>query len=375
MRLGMPCTFNTVKHRGERRLQKTNINKHASHQNSLDWLGSPSRSSVSSNCKNTEHDKEPETKDREKRPPTSSIPKSVDSDDGDGIVNEVDLPAFDLSFLANFNHEQSEHGPEESSSSALFSAIFPSTPHESERISITEMSDTSFPIPLLSEDEPRRWFSPVSQDPSFFDIRLTMSAPTAFPSGPSSQICGCLAAVTFAVERLEASCHAGQRAELDSIIAFQKEAIKRCRAQLECSSCISKREALVLLVFMLEKIVAACGRMVGLYRVENVQPHLPSSSSLPVSSPDLGLAPAPMADCPISLPDWRELFLGDYEINSPMEWEHLVRVLIFLQLRAVMELLADVQSMKSAVLGKTLTASLAQAGLRLGELEKDVYLL
>ena len=373
MRLGMPCTFNTVKHRGERRLKKTNINKHASHQNSLDWLESPSRSSVS-NCKDTEHDKEPETKNREKRPPTSSIPEFVDSD-GDGIVNDVDLPIFDLSFLANLNHEQSNHGPEDSSSLALFSAIFPSTPHEPERISITEMSDTSFPIPLLSEDEPRRWFRPISQDPPFFDICLTTSAPTAFPSGPSSQICGCLAAVVFAVERFEASCHAGQRAELDSIIAFQKEAIKRCRAQLECSSCITKREALVLLVFMLEKIVAACGIMVGLYRVENVQPRLTSSSSLPVSSLDLGLAPAPMADCPISLPDWRELFLGDYEISSHMEWEHLVRVLIFLQLRAVMELLADVQSMKSAVLGKTLTASLAQAGLRLGELEKDVYLL
>ena len=65
--------------------------------------------------------------------------------------------------------------------------------------------------------------------------------------------------------------------------------------------------------------------------------------------------------------DWQELLLGDYEINSPLEWEHLVWVLIFLQLRAVMELLADMKNMGSKVLRETQTASLAQAEIRIGE--------
>ncbi len=73
--------------------------------------------------------------------------------------------------------------------------------------------------------------------------------------------------------------------------------------------------------------------------------------------------------------DWRQLLLGDYEISSPLEWEHLVRVLIILQLRAVMELLADMKNMGSKVLGETQTASLAQAEIRVGELEKDIYII
>lgn len=148
---------------------------------------------------------------------------------------------------------------------------------------------------------------------------------------------------------------------------------------------MARRETLVLLVFMLEKIVAACGRIVGLYRVKDarVQMHLPtpSSSSLLVGGDgtgdgngdrDRGLAACGAA---AAAPDWRELLLGDYEISSALEWEHLVRVLIFLQLRAVMELLADVKSMGGEVLGETLSASLAQAEIRLGELEKDILIL
>ena len=63
------------------------------------------------------------------------------------------------------------------------------------------------------------------------------------------------------------------------------------------------------------------------------------------------------------------------KISSPLEWEHLVRILIILQLRAVMELLADMKNMGSKVLGETQTASLAQAEIRVGELEKDMYTL
>ena len=71
--------------------------------------------------------------------------------------------------------------------------------------------------------------------------------------------------------------------------------------------------------------------------------------------------------------DWREILLGDYEVSSLLEWEHLVRVLIGLQLRAVMGLLADIKSKGSSVLGETQTASLAQAEITVGELERGIY--
>ena len=70
--------------------------------------------------------------------------------------------------------------------------------------------------------------------------------------------------------------------------------------------------------------------------------------------------------------DWRGLLLGDYEISSSVEWEQLVGVLIKFQLRAVRDLLADMEKMGRKVLRETHTAILAQAQQRVCELEKDI---
>ncbi|KAE8389479.1 hypothetical protein BDV23DRAFT_173061 [Aspergillus alliaceus] len=169
------------------------------------------------------------------------------------------------------------------------------------------------------------------------------------------QSCQCLAAVIFAVEDFETSCNTGNRAKLDSIIAYQKKAIKCCRSMINCTSCISQRENFVLLVFITEKIIAASGQVVGYDRLlEDWDFDTSASSSLSssIKSASTGM-----------LSDWRELLLGDYEVSSRLEWEHLVRVLILLQLRAVMELLADMMKVGGDVLGMQ-EASLARAERR-----------
>ncbi|RHZ64858.1 hypothetical protein CDV55_102527 [Aspergillus turcosus] len=388
-RLGKTCTFSPGRHRqrGEHRVQR---------QHSLQKTSSSVSVSSSSKGADKETVKEP----------ASVPPGTADNDSERGQQSLLDdiPPPFDLSFLADFGHETSDR--DEDASFAFFSTIFPSThaqthmhthpepepqPEPAPNMSMS-ISTTLLSPPLSSEDELQiqHYLPPQSQDPSLFDIYITTSpplhTPTAFPlgAGPAGG-CQCLSAVIFAVEEFEASCTAGHRAELDSITAYQKEVIRRCRSQLKCSGCMARRETLVLLVFMLEKIVAACGRIVGLYRVKDaqMQMHLPtpSSSSLLVGGDGGGggggidLAACTHAGAAAGTPDWRELLLGDYEISSALEWEHLVRVLIFLQLRAVMELLADVKSIGGEVLGETLSASLVQAEVRLGELEKDILIL
>jgi hypothetical protein len=62
--------------------------------------------------------------------------------------------------------------------------------------------------------------------------------------------------------------------------------------------------------------------------------------------------------------------LGDYELNASLEWEHLVWGLIFLQLRAVEDLLTDMKSIDSKVLGDTQMAILVQAETTVGDLER-----
>lgn len=200
--------------------------------------------------------------------------------------------------------------------------------------------------------------SQQSQDSCLFEVgcdstptsvHASTLAPTAFSSqNPLGQSCQCLAAVGSAVEKLEAHGHSVNRVELDSIVAHQKEAIKCCRSMLKCTCCTSKRENLVLLVFLTEKIVAGCERIVALYQMKggatqagslapsmlgclpknrfshrvNVEDRGPATSTS-TSSSKTDFTPS----------DWRQLFLGDYEISSALEWEHLVSVLISLQLR------------------------------------------
>lgn len=299
-------------------------------------------------------------------------------------------PKSDLSFLDELDDQIRDQVRDSTFKLNLSPWPFCSANAPSTRLDQIQSSACSMPENLVSPpislgDEMRESMTPneFSQDFSFFDLSpstTTASLQTPPPVStvfPSQNIfensCHCLAAAIFSVEKLEASCNSGTRSELDSIIAHQKEAVKQCRSMLECGDCMIKRERLVMLVFMTEKIVAACGRIVALYRMEDgtenqVGPiassllsRVPSEHHLiqGINSEDRGLATpksgfSALTDttqsCSISVissetrtpPDWQRLLLGDYEISSPLEWEHLVRVLIFLQLRAIRDLAANI---------------------------------
>ena len=98
--------------------------------------------------------------------------------------------------------------------------------------------------------------------------RIHLSLNGVFVSEPLRTV---MPVLVFAVEEFEASCNSGNSAELNSIVAYQKEAMKCCRSMLKYSSCMAKRENLVLFVFVTEKIVAACGRVVVLYRMKDAE--------------------------------------------------------------------------------------------------------
>lgn len=341
------------------------------------------------------------------------------------------LRNFDQTFLAEYGQQTSHKDGDNSFDFSLSSSPSCSTDFLSmhfEPIQPVALRTSRNPLSpsFISENIPTDYIPPTDLDlmSSFYDsptgqpenspslddasnatpacLHATTLVSTVFSSqNPSGQPCRCLAAIVFAVEEFEASCNSGNRAELDSILAYQKDAIKCCRSMLQCSSCMAKRENIVLLVFVTEKIVLACGRIVDCYRMEDGEtrrgPVLSSmldhfASDRPSHRVDVGnhdlatpaLSP-PRTDCTHSssinstrtstLLGWRELLLGDYEINSPVEWEHLVRVLILLQLKGVMALLADTENLGSEILGETLTASLAQAKVRVGELEKHIHII
>ncbi|KAL8772496.1 MAG: hypothetical protein Q9194_004601 [Teloschistes cf. exilis] len=358
----------------------------------------------------------------DKRTPSSSLPADGKNDREHGqevLVNpttdkSADIPPnFDMSFLAEFG--QAASGPDGDKTCNLtlspwpfFPTSLPNTHPEPLQLPPARAPENPLSPSLSADDDLPHYLPPSTQpqDSLLFEFgpytASVSSRASPLLSTVAGQSCHCLAAVVFAVEEFEATCNLENRAELDSIIALQKQAVKRCRSMLQCGGCVVKRENIVLLVFMTEKIVVACERVVGLYRMRDGETQAGSVPCSPlgclptgdlwqcVNMEDRGSAtsassPSSKTDCTHSgsvmsmrigtCSHWQEVLSGDYEISSPLEWDHLVRVLIHLQLRAVMELLADVKDMGSKLLGEMQAACLAQAEIRISELEKDMYMI
>ncbi|KAL9609844.1 MAG: hypothetical protein Q9167_005411 [Letrouitia subvulpina] len=406
--LGKKCTISSTKRGDNHRKRKADANI-AQQERFLDFL---IQSPVPSRSKEIT----PEKRLYSEKPfLTSSLPTDRNNDDGEPghqVVtgNSTDkLDHISPTFLDGLDQQSGRPDGDSMFHLCLspppdLSTIFPSRHPEP----TAAWTSGSLPtLPLSSEDKVPDYFSLPGQShhSSFFDLNpnttpmsldasTSTSAPSPFQSS-SGQSCRCLAAVIFAVEKLEASCKSGDRSELDTIVAQKKAAIQCCRSMLKCSSCMAERQNLVLLVFMSEKIVAACGRIVVLYCANDRDTRAGSVlSPLPGHSPTESLShfdnvedrdlltstssASPRANCrhtsSIMLvrtgtsSDWQELLVGNYEINSSLEWEHVVRLLLFLQLNAAVELLADLKKIGSELLGETQIASLAQAETKVSQL-------
>ncbi|KAL4933791.1 Zn(II)2Cys6 transcription factor domain-containing protein [Aspergillus undulatus] len=416
-RLGKKCTFRSIKHTGgNRRLRKGSVST-PQHERTLDFfIQSPAHPT---SPQNTRHD--------ELGP---SPPADGDLDMDDNIIEQhhiSNLPAhMDFPFL-NGAEFCEQTAPQDGDEFPITTSALPSSPFLSTLLPSSSIWSTGIFSPPFSAHEdisPLLHHLPPAQDvPSLNPISFF---PTHTPS--SSQPCQCIAAVIFAVEEAETSCNSGSRSELDSIIAYQKEAIKRCCLMLKCSTCLPKRENVVLLAFMAEKLVAAMSQIVVLYRKKectktntldinnnstksndsNKAPNnananidhdfsqflsleddrwhdLPGAFTLPSTSTSPTTSASTSASTSIShlnqlfhpvprpgLPNWREMLLGDYEISSSMEWEHIMRVLITLQIWGVIELLAGMRAVCGDALGETQMASLASAERRLVALSGEV---
>ncbi|KAI8623348.1 fungal Zn binuclear cluster domain-containing protein [Xylariaceae sp. FL1651] len=352
---------------------------------------------------------------------------------GDKLIPEHDLrselvkdkdsnfiPQFNMSLFNTFPEQildyNEQTSPVPSSPRALCPIALPGT--NAEPIWSTVYGTPSqIPTPSLSSiDELPHPLQPIRQhlDARMFlcetepNTTLTSKDPTTLISSmfltqaPVKQSCQCLASVVFGVERCEISCHSASRAELDSIVARQKEAINSCRAMLKCGTCMAKRENITLWIFMIEKIVVVCGQIARLYRMTNHdkpagsdtlfvclstdedshRSHIrdpglivPSSFSYPSAAEPVRLGSCSGSITPTrtgASRDWQELLFGDYEISSITEWNHVVGIIVLLQFKIVMEVIADMKCEAGIILEETQKVKLGQSETRVCELAKAV---
>lgn len=161
------------------------------------------------------------------------------------------------------------------------------------------------------------------------------------PPDDSPTRCQCLWTIEVSLEELERKQHIVDPAALDSILALQKKALAGGYSVLDCSTCVSRSEYVLLLGLTTERLVTLCESAVSMY-LEEVQRR--SSSR---TSPDRKYQSRTSSGESI------KTFLGRYEIESLEEWSSLMRVLIVIQLRNLLTLLAGIK--KAALSGTNVT--------------------
>ncbi|EFW19238.1 conserved hypothetical protein [Coccidioides posadasii str. Silveira] len=344
-RLGKKCTFASIKHRGNKRIQKASINiPQNEHPPAL-----LTPSSAPSSSEITEHE---ERLCSDKQPIVSSLPAdgNVVAEQGQQLLAELptdrltDTPLnIFQSSLAGFDQRARDRDGDNTSNYTLspspsFSTILPRTGPESIQPTGARTSE-NLPSPPLSLGDEMLRYSPSSGQSQDFSLDMGCIAT------PTSLHISSLASTAFSSENpLGKSCRLYRMKDGDT------------RAGLVPSS------------------LPNCSPTDGHSYHANVEDRdLATSACSSSPKTDYRHSGQIVSTRTRTSSDWRKLLLGDYEISSPLEWEHLVRVLILLQLRAVMELLADLKNVGSKVLGEAQTANLARAEIRLGELEKDIY--
>lgn len=147
----------------------------------------------------------------------------------------------------------------------------------------------------------------------------------------SHSSCQCLQTIVLLLEETEYRSNTIDPVILDSALAYHKEAVNRCNTMLRCLLCTARSENMMLLAVVCEKLVGMCERIASKYLQHTWQAHQETSSR--------GQA------------EYRQkVFFGNYAINLPEEWEHLIGLLIFLQLKSLGSLLAKMKMVASSEL-------------------------
>ncbi|KAL9123065.1 MAG: hypothetical protein Q9187_000392 [Circinaria calcarea] len=168
--------------------------------------------------------------------------------------------------------------------------------------------------------------------------QITQNAESMIPSSyHAHSSCQCLQTLVLLLEETEYRSNAIDSAILDSALAYHKEALHRCNTMLRCLICTARSENMMLLAVVCEKLVAMCDRIASRFLQHTWQPHVCFGSKHGIEERSSRKGD----ECR------RKVFFGNYEIDQREEWEHLIRVLIFLQLKRLGSLMAKIKMVTS----------------------------
>ena len=158
--------------------------------------------------------------------------------------------------------------------------------------------------------------------------------------------CKCLQTILGLLEEFENRASTTETYTMDSVLAYQKEALDQCNYMVRCSTCTARSDHMMLLGVVSDKLITSYEQAITEHtggarkRVVHHEGHSGTSSSSPSLSRSSSSGEAEGEGVKEFA---RVVFFGAYKIEAATEWEYIIRVLITLQLRQVFELLTRMQ--------------------------------
>ena len=162
--------------------------------------------------------------------------------------------------------------------------------------------------------------------------------------------CSCLQSIVQSLETLENSVGDNSSQTVDSVLAYQKEALAHCSYMLRCPTCRTRSEHMVLIGLVSDKLINFYELIIAKHKNDSRTGDVKASgqgsggssssfwsSITSASQPATGVIAE--EDGQLS----RVLSLGCYQIDRDVEWRCLTRALFTLQLRQIRALLSRMQ--------------------------------
>ena len=217
---------------------------------------------------------------------------------------------------------------------------------------------------LASSQLPLGMITPTATHNSISSVSYqSQDRPASDGAAPRNegQSCRCMQKGVTLLEEVENQTQNFDPTAIDSALAYHKGALETCFSMLRCYKCAVCIEIAMLLTLVANKLSQLCEKIVS--QLSQQSQRLERSHTQQQQQAQGGWSSESEDGSRTDAPH-RNVFLGNHEINSLMEWIQLMKGLITVQLKGLIDLAARMKGREPGLSGSQLT--------KLGNVEREV---
>ena len=222
------------------------------------------------------------------------------------------------------------------------------------------------PSPTVKNTRPKDIGDQVSQ-PQINDFK-----PILQDQSQRQGDCRCLHLTLSLLEGFENRDLATDQQRLDSTLANHKSALDHCISMVQCPSCSTRSDYMILLRVVSDKLITSYEQMVA-ENIESLRRRRPNENDREYDSTASAFSQG-LDGGPKAYPS-RGLSFGCYTLEGPMEGSLIVSVLIAMQLKQMFALLAHLQSIAAGIPGDSQVSTMKARRQRVQIMLKRIRIL